>query len=136
MKVTLKRDYKRDCTIGKFEAIKDGKRLFYCVTLELPNRGNAKGISCIPEGIYTVSRLESSNAFKYAHYHVQGVPNREGIKIHVGNYTRQIEGCILPGDTITDIDGDGTLDVTDSRATLTRMLRLLPDKFELEITGI
>lgn len=63
------------------------------------------------------------------------VPNRTMIEIHAGNYTRQVEGCILVGSAITFLDGDGTPDVTNSRYTLSQLLSAFQeDEVEVKIS--
>ena len=48
----------------------------------------------IPPGIYDVIPY-----FSPAHQHtcflLQGVPGHEGVEMHIGNYTKDTEGCIL-----------------------------------------
>ena len=50
-------------TYGKFETrgslfVLDGHELLYrCKTLELPDLGNQRNVSCIPEGIYDGCKL-------------------------------------------------------------------------------
>lgn len=61
-------------------------------TLELPWRDNAKGISCIPEGTYTVKRDVHG---KHTWFSVQDVPNRTYIEIHEGYKPEHSQGCIL-----------------------------------------
>ena len=102
-----------------------------CRTLELPDKGNEKRVSCIPEGIYTVVKRNSA---KYGdHFHIKDVPNRSYILVHNANYKRQLKGCIAVGLAHTDIDGDGHRDVTRSKSTLKDLNRELPDTFQLEI---
>jgi RHS repeat-associated protein len=68
-------------------------------TLELPDKGNQKFISRIPEGTY-FGELYNSPSLGYLTVRLRGVPgNREYILIHVGNYPEDTEGCILPGKT-------------------------------------
>jgi hypothetical protein len=80
-------------TIG--ELLIDGKK--YCFTLELPWKNNEKGVSCIPEGEYKVI-VDWSNSKKTHLPHVLDVPNRDGIRIHIGNFPKDIQGCILVGE--------------------------------------
>ena len=67
------------------------------VTLERPWKDNMAWESCIPFGLYPLTRLESSKAFKYPHYLLEGVPDRTFIKIHVANYPSELHGCIGVG---------------------------------------
>ena len=68
-------------------------------TLELPWKDNQNNISCIPPGTYKlrVRPASESRKFNYDHIEVLGVPGRDKILIHVGNYLRNTDGCILPG---------------------------------------
>ena len=127
VELTINRIYQNDCTVGIMRHAKG----FRCCTLELPWLNNQKSISCVPEGLYWCYKRHSS---KNGHvFELENVINRSSIQCHPGNFTRQIEGCILLGAGIKDIDKDGILDVTDSVATLKALLRLLPYRFVLEI---
>lgn len=107
-----------DCTVGVL-TVGD----FRCFTLELADRGNANGISCIPAGTYSYfKRVSPSNGNVLE---LRGVPNRTNIQIHKGNYTHNVKGCILVGKTIADIDSDGIPDVTASGVTLNELLSLV-----------
>jgi len=104
-----------------------------CKTLELPDKNNATKISCIPKGVYTCE-YTFSPSFKKFSYEIKDVPKRAGIRIHSGNYTRQILGCILLGKTHTDIDKDGIIDVTESSKTIAEFEALMnKEKFTLKI---
>ena len=64
-------------------------------TLELPYLGNQQCISAIPEGRYSGSVLQDGEpGWRIA---INGVPGRRLIRIHTGNVTSEIEGCILIG---------------------------------------
>ena len=67
-----------------------------CETLELPWRDNYRGISCIPEGAY-LCKLGYSPSRKHDVYWLQDVPGRSDVQIHIGNFPRDIRGCILVG---------------------------------------
>lgn len=108
-----------------------GEVLYECYTLELPWKDNERKVSCIPKGTYKVVPRWSSK-FKH-HFHVLDVPNRSYILIHVGNFYTDIEGCILVGTGIADINGDGLLDVTNSKVALNKLLELAPEGFTLTI---
>jgi hypothetical protein len=100
-------------------------------TIELEWKNNARRISCIPIGTYTVVKRTSN---KYGqHFHLINVPGRDMILIHSGNYYSDSLGCIIVGDKHTDIDGDGLVDVVNSKATLSRMFTTFPDRFKLVI---
>jgi hypothetical protein len=114
-------------TLGYFEC-PDGTTY---PSLELPWKNNQKRVSCIPTGIYRMVR-HTSPKFGPC-YWLQDVPNRSEILIHPANFVRQLLGCIAPGLTHADIDGDGNLDVTSSKIA---MGKLLEWQFtEIEIFG-
>lgn len=116
MKVaTIKRIYLGDCTLGVIEF---GNERAY--TLELPWLDNQQNISCIPAKKYRAAyRKSPSNGDVIELKNVEG---RSYIQIHSGNYTSQILGCILVGDSIRDINGDSIPDVTNSKNTLKKLL--------------
>lgn len=113
-------------TIGKL-VYKDVE----CYTLELPYKNNNRNISCIPVGLYNVERRYSTK-YKY-HFHITNVPDRSLILIHHGNFNYQTRGCILVGEDIADINADGAVDVTNSKATMRLLLKELPEQFRLRI---
>lgn len=126
MNITIERFYQDDCTLG---ILKCGA--YRCFTLELPDLNNQKNISCIPAGVYKSKKHVSPKNGKVIE--IQDVPNRTHIQIHAGNYTRQIQGCILVGDSIKYLDYDLTPDVTNSVNTKNKLLSILPDEFTVEI---
>jgi hypothetical protein len=103
----IRKIFTEKSTIGELSV--DGQ--WYCYTLELPWKENHRGISCIPEGAYTVV-VDWSNSKKSWLPHVLDVPDRDGIRIHVGNYPSDIQGCILVG------EGKTVDMVTNSRKVL------------------
>jgi len=109
--IVVTRIYQDDCTVGILNY--GAMRVF---TLELPNKENQTGISCIPEGEYKTRIINSPSLGKCID--VMNVEGRSYIRIHAGNYTRQIRGCLLVGESLKDIDKDGIIDVTNSKATL------------------
>lgn len=123
----------RTQTLGEGQVVNEvGGVLFQFKTLELPWENNTQRISCIPAGlIYMITKHESPKFGEC--YWVKNVPNRSEVLIHPGNYHTQILGCILPGRDHIDINGDGQLDVTSSKATMTELLSY--DCTELVIYG-
>lgn len=108
-----------------------GEKIYSCKTLELPWLDNQTQKSCIPAGSYQVVKRWSE---KYGnHFHVLNVPGRSYILIHVGNYYKEILGCILVGQAHQDINKDGIRDVTSSKVTMAKLKELLPKSFTLEI---
>lgn len=116
----------RDCTLGRLRC---GD--FRCFTLELPWMDNQRNVSCIPAGTYWAKLFESPRFGTVVL--LEDVPGRSMIEIHAGNYTRDIEGCILVGDSITYLDGDDIPDVTNSKLTLLKLLAKLPERFQIQI---
>lgn len=109
----------------------NGVTVFSCKTLELPDKGNKKRVSCIPKGVYKVKKRYSQ---KYGnHFHILNVPNRDFILIHNANYWFQLLGCIAVGENHIDINKDGKKDVTNSKATLEKLNKWLPNEFTLTI---
>lgn len=94
-------------------------------TLELPWLDNQKNISCIPTGEYNyIKRVSPGKGYEVIE--LVDVPDRAYIQIHLGNYTRQIEGCILPGTGLKDIDRDGVIDVTNSEEAFNLIMNHAP----------
>lgn len=95
---------------GTFGLIKTDSG-FSCYSGELPWRGNAIGISCIPAGVYVVQRFNSPKHGEC--YLITDVPGRTVTEIHKGNFCGDIskgrksdvEGCVLPGNALGDIAG-------------------------------
>lgn len=98
---------------------------FKCCTIELPWLNNQKFISCIPEGLYKIVVHQPNKKYKHGYIQLLNVTNRSGILIHIANYVRQILGCIAPGKTFKDINGDGIADVTHSGETMTELVTRL-----------
>lgn len=133
MKIVIKRTYKDNCTLGDAKVLNDADYpLYEFKTLELPDKHNQRRISCIPTGTYKCTKNTWQAKFGN-HFDLQGVPSRDGVKIHSGNYTNQILGCILPGVSHIDINNDGIMDVTSSKATLERLFSMLPSSFDLVV---
>lgn len=76
----------------------------YWHSLELPDRDNKRGISCIPGGEY-ICKKRYSPGFKRNTYHVQDVKGRTYILMHSANFAGDTEkglqshlnGCIALG---------------------------------------
>lgn len=96
MELKLIRTYHPDGTNGELW-------LKVCSTIELPWRGNARNVSCIPEGRYRLS-------WRYTERHrehllVNDVASRDGILIHPANNARlELRGCIAP---VLELTGPG-----------------------------
>lgn len=124
--MTLNRWPLTDCTIGRLSI-----ENFQCFTLELQDLNNQRGISCIPAGIYEYYARNSTrngSVLELRHVH-----NRTNIQIHSGNYTSQIKGCILTGDSVKWLNSDRIPDVTNSKNTLRRLLALAGQSGHIQI---
>ena len=127
--IKIKRSYHDDFTMGIGSC--EG---FNFVSLELPWLDNKRNISCIPPGKYKAKKRISPGK-GYEVIELIGVFDRTYIQCHNGNYTRQILGCLLFGSGLKFIDSDDIIDITNSEKTIKKVLSLLPDTFEIEITG-
>ena len=118
-----------DCTLGRL-SVGD----FHCFTLELPWCDNKTNVSCIPEGTYRLLKHESpANGSCLL---IEGVDGRSHIQIHSGNYTSQIKGCVLVGDSIKYLNSDYIPDVTNSRSTLKQLIRAVDVDAEITIRRV
>lgn len=133
MKITLNRFLQNKYqTLGILSVLDDNNKLIYkCNTLELPWRNNEKQVSCIPVGEYKVIKRNSQKYGK--HFLILNVPSRQMILIHFGNFTYDTQGCIIVGQSFSDIDGDGLRDVLNSKKTLNDLNKILPNEFTLVI---
>ena len=113
--IEIKRWHHNDCTIGRL-SIDD----FQCFTLELPDLDNQKRISCIPAGDYEYETYQSPKHGKVLL--LKDVKDRTFIEVHAGNYTYQILGCIIVGDSVKWLNNDSIPDVTNSQNTLLKLL--------------
>jgi hypothetical protein len=127
-KVTLERFKHQDRQTLGVLYLKDSVTL---KTLELDWENNERQKSCIPIGTYKVVPRTSKKYGK--HFHVTGVPNRDLILFHSGNYHTQILGCILVGLKHADVNKDGYLDVVQSKYAMKILLDTYPNGFELQI---
>ena len=126
MKIHINRWYNSDCVLGRLSYSH-----FKCFTLELPFNNNEPNISCIPNGTYRAfKRVSPKNGLVLE---LRDVPGRTFIQIHAGNYTRQIQGCILVGDGIKYLDNDNVPDITNSKLTLNQLLDVVPDEVDVVI---
>lgn len=134
--VEIKRTFSSDKqTLGELRVYEpDGGVFATFKTLELPWLDNKRKVSCIPTGFYKLAKVMSSGKIPYPHLWIYPVTERDGIKIHRGNYSRQIEGCVLVGLEHIDIDKDGLTDVSNSTTALDWLMAALPDETTMKIT--
>ena len=116
-----------DCTIGRISC--NG---FECFTLELPWRNNEQNISCYPSGVYEYKKRYSSSK-KCEVIELINVPNRTYIQVHAGNFTHQILGCTLVGDSIVYLDADLIPDIGNSARQMVKLLSKAPETGTIEV---
>lgn len=108
--------------------------LFVGACLEKPWKDNAKNISCIPTGRYLCTRRKPTQKFNYEHLLVNGVPNRDAILFHIGNFAlTDTQGCILVGTDFADINHDGIKDITESRKAFMKLMKIFPKTGSVEL---
>lgn len=120
MRVFSLRDIRTDkVTFSK--AIADGYEFFF---LELPElfegKANVRRKTCIPCGVYPL-RLALSHRAGHDVPWLSGVPDRDAVQIHPANYTRDLLGCLGPGET-RDVD---QMMVRQSRVAFDRLYAIL-----------
>jgi|TARA_R100001530_G_scaffold120016_1_gene87255 hypothetical protein len=113
-----------DRTLGK---------LFYedeeYYTIENPWLNNQPNISCIPEGDYTMIRVDSP---KYGAnmWEISNVEDRTHILIHVANFAKDVRGCIGFGSEIfANLEG-----VAKSRDAINKFYQQTKDYNHLRLT--
>lgn len=91
MELIIVRTYYRTGTNGLLYA----GDTFLSGTIELPWRNNETGLSCIPEGSYSLVIRHSQRFGR--HLHLPDVPGRSLILIHPANSAlKELRGCIAP----------------------------------------
>ena len=104
---------REDATLGML-VIDD---LPFCATLEEPWKENRRRVSCIPAGTYDVDWSFSPKFGKVLPI-LREVKGRKYIRIHTGNHTGHISGCLLVGEKHELVRGIPW--VMSSRATFER----------------
>jgi hypothetical protein len=125
LKITQIRTYKANCTMSVAVLMNEERVLMTFNLLELPDRGNQRKVSCIPEGIYHIEPHQSAKFGRC--FHVLDVPNRDAILIHAGNTVTDTHGCLLPGIKTSPNT------VGSSKKTLDTLITKAPDGFSLQI---
>jgi hypothetical protein len=106
----------------------------FCSTLELSWLNNIPFISCIPCGAYTCRRIHSA---KYGDtFEITGVPDRDNILLHAGNWASNTEGCVLLGQHAGKLRNKRA--VLNSGKTFRKFLALTQhvDNFDLFILSV
>lgn len=114
---------------GTFGVLRmDGK--VFCVTLEPPDRDNARNVSRIPAGRYVCNRVRSPRFGET--YEVADVPGRTHILFHPGNVDEDTRGCVLLGNHFGLLRGDRA--VLNSGRTFARFLEAAAEAPRLNLT--
>lgn len=119
--ILIRNEFTPTCVLGVL-VLDNG---FTCQTLELPWRNNERNVSCIPLGTYEVSPWLSPS--KGDCFKVHDVPARDDILLHVGNYPKDSQGCVLVGQE------RGVESVMLSRLAMNQLEIAAPDGFTLTI---
>ena len=134
-KTVIIREYLPEETKGKLFVMNGCDKILELVSLELPWKDNKKGISCIIPGDYWLVKITRPNGDPA--FLVKDVPGRSEILFHIANYAAgkkiDLEGCIAPGMSFADLNGDGYLDAKSSTDAMNHLLKTLPQKSKLII---
>lgn len=115
---------KGKATYGFVVVYRDNVPRFSSLSLERDYLDNKKNISAVKKGTYPLI-LEYSPAFSRKLWELKDVEDRSECKFHPGSYWTNLQGCISLGLDFVDMDGDGTLDLSDSVKTIDRFHRAL-----------
>lgn len=134
MKVRLERVYLPTETLGSIYV----DDVLAVKSMELPDKGNAHNISCIPESPpgkpYKVVKEAYTEKHPYPHFRILNVPNRDDILMHKISYVKDLKGCVGVGGAFKDLNKDGVPDMIDSSLALNKLYAMMPDEFEMTIT--
>lgn len=89
-------DYNETATLGKLY-YPDG-RSWFLYTMEPPWVGNEPFESCIPEGLYRITRDDFKG--EYENFRLHGVHGRTDIELHAGDVVGHTQGCPLIGERL------------------------------------
>jgi hypothetical protein len=106
----------------------DGNK--FCYGVEKAWRNNQRRISCIPIGNYTATIYNSPLHGRV--YQLNNVPGRSSIQIHSANFADELEGCLAPGENISEFP-DGKLGVTSSKKVLNVFMELCERDRTIEV---
>jgi hypothetical protein len=120
-------------TLGKLE-LPGG---WSCCTMEPRWEHNARGVSCIPSGVYRLEKRTSPIVDKttggifHQGWEIDGVPGRDLIMIHPGNWATDSNGCVLVGrshEIIAGLPG-----VSSSRVAFQDLMKRMDSREEWRI---
>jgi hypothetical protein len=105
---------------------------FVCYTLELAWLWNENNKSCVPPGKYN-GFLRHDHKDKWR-IELVGVPgHREHVQIHIGNYPRDIKGCVVVGTSYTP---DAVFNSAQAYQKLEAAYPQRPGRITVEFKGI
>lgn len=120
-------------TDGVFGELRDESGNLLSVTLEHAFSDGAGGFKpAIPAGTYTCTRYLSPK-HGYEVFVLQNVPGHTFCEIHIGNFNRDSDGCVLLGETVQIMATQQM--ITNSGATFRKFMKLQEgvDSFPLVI---
>lgn len=141
---TEERVYLQDRTLSSVFSPQGG---IICKILERPWLDNARGVSCIPEGLYDViwsgpvlkddprTEVDESGGRiyrPYEHFILPRVQGRSGILIHAGTVPGHSQGCLLVGSRFVGVETPFP-SLAESRVKLAWMTSNMPRKWKLRI---
>jgi hypothetical protein len=125
--------YRRYFSHGTYGELKNAQGNIIAITVECPWLNNEAGVSCIPEGSYTLARHQSPSkgtclaiSGNTLGVTVYGPSQRTHCLIHVANRASELQGCIAPGQSFGVVGKDWA--VLDSRAALEQLLDLVGEQ--------
>lgn len=105
----------------------------FALTLEPPWRNNEPYESCIPTGVYECKAVNSPRFGSC--YEIEGVPNRDHVLFHKGNFTKDTSGCVLVGERF-EVVGDCESAVASSGDGFNEFMRRMGgNKFYLAVSN-
>ena len=105
------------------------------VTMELPWKGNAKEVSCIPTGTYTCKRTLASLHITKPYgqtFEIENVPNRSDILFHIANFQKDLKGCIGLGTSFGKLSGFDV--ILRSMTAFDKFMQTLKDVYNFSLT--
>lgn len=121
LRLTVRQEIQK---LGKLFAFDKHHKLFECFTLE--------PFDSIKPGHYDLEKYHSPKLRRTVllFSHVEG---HSFVEMHPGNFRHDTILCILPGETITDINKDGWMDVTNSNETMNKLLEVCDHETTIDI---
>lgn len=120
---------------GTFGRLTVGDQSWF--TVELPWEANKAKVSCIPEGVYTLTKRfspvvkRSSGGEFEVGWEITNVPDRTFIMLHPGNTIDDLLGCISPGKSLGFLKNKWA--VTASRNAFREMMSAMDAETKWEL---